>query len=395
MPHNPGLTPCSAPTSIPKSTLPLKAEPATLDAVIQDSIGSSPSIPEDIPIRPQIGKHKLMDPQGPFALDHPAIPLLRDYADNGCPADCGPAWTREHVITVLKRGPHISAKKTEAVKALRSETADKVKHGFAKVVRWGDIANNTPANLKISPIAMIPHKSRAFRAILDLSFSLRHKGQLLTSVNETSVRKAPPEAMIQLGQALKRLIHVLALHHDPAHPFLFSKIDIKDGFWRMAVSEDDAWNFAYVLPSLDPHLPLEDTELVVPDALQMGWCESPPFFCAGTETARDIIATLLESSQELPAHPLEALLMPPHPASPPLPPATPVTNLEVYVDDFFAATNNPSIANLCHCSRSLLHGIHAIFPPPAISGHPGEDPVSIKKLKQGDRLWSHQKEILG
>ncbi len=28
--------------------------------------------------------------------------------------------------------------------------------------------------------------------------------------------------------------------------------------------------------------------IVVPTSLQMGWVESPPYFCAATETARDI-----------------------------------------------------------------------------------------------------------
>ena len=103
---------------------------------------------------------------------------------------------------------------------------------------------------------------------------------------------APQQGMVQLGQALKRLIGVLANHHNPSQMFVFSKLDIKDGFWRMSVSEEDAWNFCYVLPSINTLTSLDDTEIVVPEALQMGWCKSPPFFCAGTETARDIIATL-------------------------------------------------------------------------------------------------------
>jgi hypothetical protein len=28
-------------------------------------------------------------------------------------------------------------------------------------------------------------------------------------------------------------------------------------------------------------------------------------------------------------------------------------------------------------------------------GHAGQDPVSIKKLKQGDGLWATRKELLG
>ena len=35
----------------------------------------------------------------------------------------------------------------------------------------------------------------------------------------------------------------------------------------------------------------------------MGWCESPSFFCAVIETARDIIETIIKNP--LPSHPLE------------------------------------------------------------------------------------------
>ena len=241
---------------------------------------------------------------------------------------------------------------------------------------------------------MIPHKSRAFRAILDLSFELKTTTSTYNSVNGATTPTAPQQGMVQLGQALKRLIGVLANHHNPSQMFVFSKLDIKDGFWRMSVSEQDAWNFCYVLPSINTLTSLDNTEIVVPEALQMGWCESPPFFCAGTETARDIIATLQSATMTLPPHPLEHMLLP-----------TPLadngvanqatTALEVYVDDFFAATNDRSTAHLRHLSRALLHGIHAIFPPPAHSGHNGEDPVSLKKLRNGDGIWAPTKEILG
>ena len=87
----------------------------------------------------------------------------------------------------------------------------------------------------------------------------------------------------------------MAQHCDVAKLFYFSKLDVKDGFWQMVVEKDSAWNFAYVLPSEDGTVPaLQDIELVVPDALQMGWCESPPFFCTASETARDVIQDLID-----------------------------------------------------------------------------------------------------
>jgi hypothetical protein len=46
----------------------------------------------------------------------------------------------------------------------------------------------------------------------------------------------------------------------------------------------EEWNFAYVLPQ-EPNKP---TKLIVQTSLQMGWVESLPYFCAATETVRDI-----------------------------------------------------------------------------------------------------------
>ena len=74
------------------------------------------------------------------------------------------------------RGAHRSALTILARKELSKETVEKVKNGFAKIVRYGDIKDRLPENLKISPVAMIPHKSRQFRCILDLSFCLKIDG---------------------------------------------------------------------------------------------------------------------------------------------------------------------------------------------------------------------------
>ncbi|KAL7544964.1 hypothetical protein ACHAWF_008332 [Thalassiosira exigua] len=50
---------------------------------------------------------------------------------------------------------------------------------------------------------------------------------------------------------------------------------------------------------------------------------------------------------------------------------------------------------LRHCSRTILHGIHSVFPPPKILGHLGKDPISLKKLLAGEGLWEVRKEVLG
>ena len=245
---------------------------------------------------------------------------------------------------------------------------------------------------------MIPHKSRKFRTILDLSFRLRHRGKLLESVNSATVKQAPAEAMVQLGNCVKRLVATLADNYNPEKPFYFAKLDIKDGFWRMAVADEDAWNFCYVLPAQSPGVTnLDDIQIVIPNSLQMGWCESPPFFCAASETARDVIETLL-AEVHLPAHKLEdEMLRNAHrDAVQRLHAAAAYTNLiEVFVDDFIATTNNGSHDHLKHLSRAMLHGIHSVFPPPEKSGHNGPEPISEKKLEEGEGTWTTTKEILG
>ena len=42
-----------------------------------------------------------------------------------------------------------------------------------------------------------------------------------------------------------------------------------------------------------------------------------------------------------------------------------------------------------------MHAIHSVFPPPAITGHDGEDPISLKKLRKGEGVWEVRKEVLG
>ena len=211
---------------------------------------------------------------------------------------------------------------------------------------------------------------------------------------------AKRQSMAQLGSTLTRIISLMADNFDPDWPFVFAKLDIKDGFWRLAVSDDDAWNFCYVLPSHTPTMSLDDIDIVVPNCLQMGWCESPPFFCSSSETARDVMEHLLRASN-LPAHPMETVMlkndpkMRPHTNVSPIPPHKERSILEVFVDDFIGATNNTSCNNLTKMSRSMLHGVHSVFPPPEITHHSGADPISEKKLGQGDGTWATRKEILG
>ena len=86
------------------------------------------------------------------------------------------------------------------------------------------------------------------------------------------VKTAPQDPMGQLGSALKRLVSVMVDNYNIDFPFIFTKLDIADGFWRLVVSHIQAWNFCNGLPATDGRqVSLGEIELVVPTALQVRW----------------------------------------------------------------------------------------------------------------------------
>ena len=60
--------------------------------------------------------------------------------------------------------------------------------------------------MKVSPIAAIPHNSKVFRLILDLSLKKLTPHGRVTSVNKKSENTAPGGETYQIGRALLRLI---------------------------------------------------------------------------------------------------------------------------------------------------------------------------------------------
>jgi hypothetical protein len=214
---------------------------------------------------------------------------------------------------------------------------------------------------------------------------------LQAGVNETTKPLAPEAPVKEIGNVFRRVL-TLMNEAEANEVVMLSKIDLSDGFWRMLVAGDEVWNFCYVMP--DP--PGSPVRIVVPSALQMGWTESPGYFCAATETGRDIIQGLVADRVELPPHCFEKYM---HPAKSAKRSASdsPAHGIFVYVDDFIgAAVEDKSGTLLGRITRAALHGIHSVFPPPAVTGHlGGKDPISVKKLERGDARWHHEKEILG
>ena len=387
-PRPPARSPC------PASPPPTPRTPAVAPA-------SAPPAPTRTPTQSKYPVFKgLMLPRHEV-LTHPAGPDLLKYAIDGCPVDCGIQWTREQIEAAIAKGAHASAEAPGAAEACRKEALERVADGSCRLINWVDICDNIPPNLKVSPIAAVPHKSRKFRMILDLSYQVKINGKKLQSVNETSDKTlAPQHAMYELGNVIPRLIWAMATSHDTTTPFLFTKVDLKDGYWRMCVNSDDAWNFAYVLPGGAPGDPVQ---LVIPEALQMGWGESPPFFCAATETARDIAQHNFDTNKVMPSQPMEEIMMDIDWTTIPTPASLPESEkdkrkflsvLEVYIDDFIGLIQSTDADHLLRLSRTILSAITNVFPPPEITNSTMGPPVSVKKLI-AEGTWDTRKEILG
>ena len=137
-------------------------------------------------------------------------------------------------------------------------------------------------------------------------------------------------------------------------------------------------------------------KLVVPSSLQMGWVESPPYFCAASETVQDVatqyikhpIGTLEEHKFIMHAMKRNDLNM--------LPDKMTAGDLryfvDVYVDDFISMAIASSREQLRRIANGVMHSVHDMFP---AQEQDNEDPISMKKIKKGEGVWALQKDILG
>jgi hypothetical protein len=202
------------------------------------------------------------------------------------------------------------------------------------------------------------------------------------------------------------------------------KIDLSDGFYRIPVRADDITKLGVVFPTAPGEPPLVAFPLVLP----MGWTESPPTFCAATETIVDLANQYMEH-WDPPQHPLEAaastpperlddrpmftvpapIPSPPGPdcsrptALPPLPRRRrrrqrrrPLAYADVFVDDEIQLAQG-SPARLNRLRRVLLHVNDLVFRPNDELDAPDtrKEPVSVKKLRNGDASWATCKVVLG
>jgi hypothetical protein len=280
-------------------------------------------------------RQSLMQPQ-PLAALHPFYPTLSHWGSRGVPIDCGPDWEWNFIEAAAAAwGPHRSALELGKVELVHEDIQYQVDAGFSWIVMWEDIQRIRPSKLKISPMAVVPQKVRHGRIILDLLFPVyrtrakpgSREQPIQASVNETAECLAPNGPVHKIRNIFRHVLNLID-STETSKAIMLSKIDLSDSFWQMIVEDGTEWNFSYVMPNPLGH-PLR---IVVPSALQMGWANSPAYFCAATKTGRDIIAQLVAHEIQLPPHPFKVHMHPAQPA-PRSKLNNPVHGMYVYVDD--------------------------------------------------------------
>lgn len=220
-------------------------------------------------------------------ISHPAAEFLEDLRIHGVPAKADDAeWTLEERDERFNRGAHVTAEMNRAF--VREEMAEFMECGYWTVLPY-HLVRDLPG-LRISPLGAKEERERRPRLICDHTFF---------GVNQHTLLRTPPEAM-QFGGTLERVLHAVR-HADPRHgPVYLSKYDIKDGFYRLFLQANDAPMLAVALPNYEGEEPL----IAIPLVLTMGWAESPPTFCALSETIADL-ANAESWKKHVPPHRLE------------------------------------------------------------------------------------------
>jgi hypothetical protein len=153
--------------------------------------GGDNALPPSAADKAQPPHRNAMCPAG-LAMRHPAADTLMEWAKLGCPTKTGRPWTQADLEDAIARGPHQLALTPEAIEHFAMEIKEKVRTNQARVVEWDTIKDSPSTELKVSPIAAIPHKSKAYRSILDLSFCLKlQNGGVRLAVNDTTMKTAP------------------------------------------------------------------------------------------------------------------------------------------------------------------------------------------------------------
>ena len=114
-----------------------------------------------------------MDPE-PWMRFHPFMETYEGWL-NGVPVDCAPPpWSQKAMATAVSRGPRTSALTPDARQQIKDKMDYQVAAGFSEIITWTEVQALKPAQLKVSPLAVIPQVGCRGRLLLDLSFAVHH-----------------------------------------------------------------------------------------------------------------------------------------------------------------------------------------------------------------------------
>ncbi|KAL7526950.1 hypothetical protein ACHAXR_005745 [Thalassiosira sp. AJA248-18] len=363
-------------------------------------------IRRDVELLQSVGFSQLVETRrgrGDFAslnnVVHPARRLLKLYKHRGVPVKFSTEpWTSAQVHDAILRGPHKSC--LEYIDFLEEEFVDMIKKGQWLILP-ASVASSLP-HLRVSPPGVVPQRERRPRWICDYTWS---------NVNHDTLPLVATESM-QFGHALERILREILLANPNHGPVYLNKTDLSDGFYRVGLNVGDIPKLGVVFPTRPGDPPLVALPLVTP----MGWKNSPPSFSTATETIADMTNTRLQQPVfQPPHHHLDDLaesatksdVPPDAPVGPglssvPLPdsrdPCLPTTTdplqyVDIFVDDFVSLAQRPFLRRV---RRTLLQAVDQVFRPVDPQDNAfRREPVSLKKLKQGDCSWNTIKLVLG
>ena len=317
-------------------------------------------------------------------IPHSAAPLLEHLRKRGIPVLMkDKPWSLREKDEAVHRGPHPSAK-TIYSQFFRQEMMDMCEKNYWVVLPYSQVRHLE--ELRISPPGVVPQKDRRPRTIVDYTFS---------KVNDNTVPLAPNQAM-QFGRAPQRIVAKTFLANPTHGPVRGMLADMSDAFYRAQLAPDGVAKLGVIVPALTKN---EPPLIACPLTLPMGWKESPPWWCAISETITDLAQKRANENWDPPIHRLEHLLPDDEVTAPTvsLPPiqskAPPLAYFDVFLDDFIALAQG-NLKRLAQLRRILLHTMDHVIPP-KFHCPSAKDPISVKKLLKGDGSWKFAHKILG
>ena len=190
-------------------------------------------------------------------------------------------WTIDDIKEEVALGRHVSALIPKAMERLHKEVEEKVQKGQTRVVLWDDINKTHPRKLKISRIAMIPHKYRKYHGILNLSYMIQAKDKKIKLVNKATTKTSPKGPWTKSWGTYS----ITSSTHMPEQTLTGSSLQQKRtsrAVFGGALRRKGEWNITYIPPQAEGG----PAKLIVPTSLQMGWIKNMGYFCTASEMGR-------------------------------------------------------------------------------------------------------------